>query len=200
MAPTSPGCWATRRRPGTGPARAQSQAVRPAHDRAETEPDDRRGRSPRAAVATALRIAGRLRGADSMSSDRSQNPGSQQTRKALEGAVVRRLTAGVGVAALGLAGAFTAAAASGLPAPAPAQPVADVRQPPPDDERDVEDQDVVMIRTVHVPAPPPAAGGVRADAGQPATNGSQAAAPTPGAATTWPAAARPPAPPPPAPA
>jgi hypothetical protein len=82
---------------------------------------------------------------------------SQQARKEQEAAVVRRLTAGAGAAALGLAGYFTAAAVTAVPvalgAPAGSdQPVVGMEQ--------IDDH--VFVRTVHVPAPRPPAGGVRA--------------------------------------
>ncbi|TMC03490.1 MAG: hypothetical protein E6J41_27295 [Chloroflexi bacterium] len=83
---------------------------------------------------------------------------SQQARKEQEGTVVRRLTAGAGAAALGLAWYFTASATSAVPVAFGAQPAADAGQP----VIGVEQlDDHVFVRTVHVAAPAAPAGGVR---------------------------------------
>src|SRR5690349_16738344 len=83
---------------------------------------------------------------------------SQQARKEQEGTVVRRLTAGAGAAALGLAWYFTASATSAVPVAFGAQPAADAGQP----VIGVEQlDDHVFVRTVHVAAPGAPAGGVR---------------------------------------
>jgi pilus assembly protein FimV len=85
---------------------------------------------------------------------------SQQARKEQEGIVVRRLTAGAGATALGLAWYFTASATTAAPIafgaqPAPEQPVVGMEQL----------DDHVFVRTVHVPAPQPSIGGVRSASG-----------------------------------
>jgi hypothetical protein len=82
---------------------------------------------------------------------------SQQARKEQEGVVVRRLTAGVGAAALGLAWYFTASATSAVPVAFGAQPAADEQPVMGIEQLD----DHVFVRTVHVPAPRPSAGGVK---------------------------------------
>jgi hypothetical protein len=83
---------------------------------------------------------------------------SQQARKEQEGAVVRRLTAGAGAAALGLAWYFTSSAVSAVPVAFGAQPAGD--QQPVVGVEQLDDH--VFVRTVHVPVPRAPAGGVRA--------------------------------------
>jgi hypothetical protein len=90
---------------------------------------------------------------------------SQQARKEQEGVVVRRLTAGAGAAALGLAWYFTASATSAVPVAFGAQPAADEQPVVGVEQLD----DHVFVRTVHVPAVRPPAGGVRS--GAPASGG-----------------------------
>jgi hypothetical protein len=102
---------------------------------------------------------------------------SQQARKEQEGVVVRRLTVGAGAAALGLAWYFTASATTAVPVAFGAQPAADDQPVVGVEQLD----DHVFVRTVHVPAVRPPAGGVRAAA--PASGG-QAARPTAGTAST----------------
>src|SRR5215472_12859010 len=85
---------------------------------------------------------------------------SQQARKEQEGAVVRRLTAGAGAAALGLAWYFTASATTAVPVAFGAQPSADDQPVVGIEQLD----DHVFVRTVHVPAVRPPAGGVKAAA------------------------------------
>jgi hypothetical protein len=101
---------------------------------------------------------------------------SQQARKEQEGLVVRRLTLGAGAAALGLAWYFTASATTAVPVAfgagqAPEQPVVGMEQL----------DDHVFVRTVHVAAPRPPAGGVQA--GTAAAGGGQAGVRTTGGTT-----------------
>jgi len=97
---------------------------------------------------------------------------SQQARKEQEGVVVRRLTAGAGAAALGLAGYFTASASTAVPVAFGARPAAE--QQPVVGIEQLDDH--VFVRTVHVPAPRPPAGGVRSSTPV-RTSGGAAAAP-----------------------
>jgi hypothetical protein len=85
---------------------------------------------------------------------------SQQARKEQEGVVVRRLTAGAGAAALGLAWYFTASATGAVPVAFGAQPAADEQPVVGVEQLD----DHVFVRTVHVPALRPPAGGVKSAA------------------------------------
>jgi hypothetical protein len=114
---------------------------------------------------------------------------SQQARKEQEGVVVRRLTIGAGAATLGLAWYFTSAAATAAPVTFDAQPAGDAQQPVIGVEQ-LDDR--VFVRTVHVPAIRPPAGGVKAGP-------QQTAGPTQ-AATSAPIAQPVPAPSAPAPA
>src|SRR5690242_838988 len=82
---------------------------------------------------------------------------SQQARKEQEGVVVRRLTVGAGAAALGLAWYFTASATTAVPVAFGARPTADTQPVVGVEQLD----DHVFVRTVHVPAVRPPAGGVR---------------------------------------
>ena len=100
---------------------------------------------------------------------------SQQARKEQEGAVVRRLTAGAGAAALGLAWYFTASAMTAVPVAFGAQPAPDAGQPVVGIEQLDDD---VFVRTVHVPAMRAPAGGVRSGTTQQASSGGQAATAT----------------------
>src|SRR5262252_7935078 len=112
---------------------------------------------------------------------------SQQARKEQEGVVVRRLTVGAGAAALGLAWYFTASATTAVPVALGAQPAADEQPVVGVEQLD----DHVFVRTVHVPAVRPPAGGVRAGA---ASGGSTAARTTGGTSASTsagPAAAAP---------
>jgi hypothetical protein len=102
---------------------------------------------------------------------------SQQARKQQESVVVRRLTAGVGAAALGLAWYFTASATSSVPVAFGAQPAADEQPVVGIEQLD----DHVFVRTVHVPAPRPPAGGVKAGT---AASGGQTATSTAAARTS----------------
>jgi hypothetical protein len=106
---------------------------------------------------------------------------SQQARKEQEGVVVRRLTLGAGAAALGLAWYFTASATTAVPVAFGAQPAADEQPVVGVEQLD----DHVFVRTVHVPAVRPPAGGVRAGAA--ASGGSPAARTTGGTGTAAPA-------------
>ena len=114
---------------------------------------------------------------------------SQQARKEQEGVVVRRLTVGAGAAALGLAWYFTASATTAVPVAFGAQSAADDQPVVGMEQLD----DHVFVRTVHVPAVRPPAGGVRpataSTGGQTATSrASGGATPTGAALTTAPAA------------
>lgn len=84
---------------------------------------------------------------------------SQKARKEQEAVIVRRLTAGAGAAALGMAWYFTASAATAAPIALGAQPAADAQQPVIGVEQ-LDDR--VFVRTVHVPPIRPPAGGVKA--------------------------------------
>jgi hypothetical protein len=112
---------------------------------------------------------------------------SQQARKEQEGVVVRRLTVGAGAAALGLAWYFTASATTAAPVAFGAQSASDEQPVVGIEQLD----DHVFVRTVHVPAVRPPAGGVRsASAGgqTAATKVSGGATPTGAAQATAPAA------------
>jgi hypothetical protein len=100
---------------------------------------------------------------------------SQQARKEQEAVVVRRLTLGVGAAALGLAGFFTTSAATAAPM---ALSVAHKSSLPPLEDQEVDS--VVIIKQEHVPAIRPPAGSLTAAAGQ--TAGSVPGAAKPAAA------------------
>ena len=95
----------------------------------------------------------------------------------------RRLTAGAGAAALGLAWYFTSAAMTAVPVAFGAQPAS---EPQPVGVEQLDDH--VFVRTVHVPAPRPPAGGVGAAAGRTVAAGAAAARTTSGAAPAQPAA------------
>src|SRR5215831_20474260 len=110
---------------------------------------------------------------------------SQQQRKEREGVVVRRLTVGAGAAALGMAWYFTSSAATAVPVAFGAQPAAGARPVVGVEQLD----DHVFVRTVHVPAPRPPAGGVKAGTTQSGAGARPAQAAAPGAAQ--PAAAAP---------
>ena len=103
---------------------------------------------------------------------------SQQARKEQEGVVVRRLTVGAGAAALGLAWYFTASATTAVPVAFGSQPAADDQPVVGVEQLD----DHVFVRTVHVPAVRPPAGGVKAGAA--VSGGSTAGARTTGGAAS----------------
>jgi hypothetical protein len=100
---------------------------------------------------------------------------SQQARKEQEALVVRRLTLGVGAAALGLAGFFTTSAATAAPM---ALNVAHRSPLPPVEDQEVDS--VVIIKQEHVPAIRPPAGSLTSAGAQP--GGSVAGAAKPAAA------------------
>jgi hypothetical protein len=102
---------------------------------------------------------------------------SQQARKEQEGVVVRRLTVGAGAAALGLAWYFTASATTAVPIAFGAQAAGDGQPAVGVEQLD----DHVFVRTVHVPAVRPPAGGVKAGT---AASGGTAARTTAGATGT----------------
>lgn len=105
---------------------------------------------------------------------------SQQARKEQEGVVVRRLTVGAGAAALGLAWYFTASATTAVPVAFGAQSASDDQPVVGIEQLD----DHVFVRTVHVPAVRPPAGGVRSGSasvsagGQATTKAAGGASPT----------------------
>jgi hypothetical protein len=104
---------------------------------------------------------------------------SQQARKEQEGVVVRRLTVGAGAAALGLAWYFTASATSAAPIAFGAQSATDDQPVVGIEQLD----DHVFVRTVHVPAVRPPAGGVRSGSTAAASGQTAATAKVTGGAT-----------------
>jgi hypothetical protein len=98
----------------------------------------------------------------------------QQARKQQEGVVVRRLTIGIGAAALGLTWYFTASAVTAAPLAFGDQATGDGHTVVGVEQLD----DHVFVRTVHVEAPRPPVGGVRGTTGQqPVAAGSASSAP-----------------------